>query len=81
MVLLNQQDFDVSLMDIVMPEIDGLECTKKLKEQGVSIPIVSLSGNNSLECQAEYLAAGMSGVLSKPTNQLQFEEVMQQILG
>ncbi|GAB6069315.1 hypothetical protein JCM30760_04120 [Thiomicrorhabdus hydrogeniphila] len=48
MELLSKQDFDVILMDMVMPEVDGLECTKNLKEQGVSVPIVSLSSNDSL---------------------------------
>lgn len=78
---LKQHHFDVILMDSVMPEVDGLECTKKIKAMGISIPVVSLSGNNTPESQADCFAAGMSGALSKPTNKVMFEKVMQAVLG
>jgi CheY-like chemotaxis protein len=65
-------DYDMILMDISMPEMDGYEATHKIRFSGVSgggtIPIVAVSANSSLRNIAESFEAGMNEHLSKPVN-------------
>lgn len=58
--------FDIILMDIQMPVMDGLECTRKLRSKGFNIPIVALTANAFKEDQKLYLDSGMNTYLSKP---------------
>ena len=64
-------DFDLVLMDIQMPEMTGVEATLAIRrgeaERGAApTPIVAVTANVMSEQVAEYLAVGMSGVVSKP---------------
>ena len=63
--------FDVILMDIRMPVMDGLEATKKIRNMeerpdGAKIPIVAMTANAFEEDVKKSLEAGMNGHLSKP---------------
>jgi DNA-binding response OmpR family regulator len=57
---------DVVLMDLSPPDIDGLEDLKKLRQRGVSVPILILSGRHSLEQRVEGVSAGADDYLGKP---------------
>ncbi len=61
-------DYDLILMDIQMPHMDGVEATRQIRSAGTgSVPvIVALTANVMAEEQAAYLAAGMDAVLAKP---------------
>jgi CheY-like chemotaxis protein len=62
-------DFDVVLMDIHMPEMDGLEATRRLRLEShprARVPVLALTASAMHDEQSECLAAGMNGVLSKP---------------
>ncbi|MEM1229260.1 MAG: ATP-binding protein [Pseudomonadota bacterium] len=58
--------FDVVLMDIQMPVMDGLEATRQLRAQGWQTPIIGLSANVFPDDQQQYLAAGMVDFVAKP---------------
>lgn len=62
--------FDIILMDVQMPEMDGLEATKAIRKSGhpdaESIPIIALSANSFSNDVEKALACGMNGYLSKP---------------
>jgi PAS domain S-box-containing protein len=62
-----QLPYDVILMDVQMPEMDGITATRALRAKGFSdIPIIALTANSRDEDKQECRAAGMSDFLSKP---------------
>lgn len=77
-----KQDFDLILMDINMPILDGISAMKQIKilEQRVDTkktPIVALTANSIAGDKERYLQEGMDGYLSKP---IEFEKLLS-ILG
>ena len=62
----NKADYDIILMDINMPVMDGITATKILRENGYKKPIVSLSANVIETDRASFLSAGVNDTLNKP---------------
>ncbi|MBF0588174.1 MAG: PAS domain S-box protein [Magnetococcales bacterium] len=64
--------YDLILMDVMMPELDGLEATKKIRKREVStgrhLPIVALTASVMQEDHRQCLESGMDGVEGKPIN-------------
>ncbi len=61
--------FDVVLMDIQMPHLDGLEASRAIRNlagAAAAVPILALTADPQMEESGEHLAAGMTGHLSKP---------------
>ncbi|MBX3463912.1 MAG: response regulator [Planctomycetes bacterium] len=58
--------FDVVLMDVQMPIMDGLTATARLRQQGCTVPVVALTANATEHDQAACLAAGCDAFLVKP---------------
>jgi len=61
--------FDVILMDIKMPNMDGVEATRAIRALGGSsgaVPIIALTANADPEDAVGYIASGMSSVVEKP---------------
>ncbi len=75
-----QTDYDLVLMDCLMPELDGFETTRRLRlleqETNRHIPIIALTANTSQEDQKRCLKAGMDDFLSKPFEQKQLRAVL-----
>lgn len=61
-------NFDLILMDIQMPEMDGIEATQKLRDEGYKKPIIALTAHVTEEYVKEAQKAGMNDYLSKPVN-------------
>lgn len=75
-----QQSFDLVLMDIQLPGMDGVEATARIREQtlGVHLPIVAVTANALPGDKESYLAAGMDDYLSKPIEPAQLHRVVEQ---
>ncbi|RDL38000.1 CheY-like protein [Venustampulla echinocandica] len=66
LVIENPQMFDLILMDISMPVLDGIGATREIRNAGLTIPIIAMTAN-ALKGDAEvYLAKGMDGYIQKP---------------
>lgn len=76
-----RQRFDLILMDVQMPGLDGLEATRQLRARGDSTPIVALTANATIESHKTCLEAGMSDFISKPFRYQQLQRVLHRYLG
>lgn len=82
----NQSDtpFDLVLMDVQMPVLDGLAATRSIRAAGVDakrLPIVAVTANAYAENTEECRAAGMQGHLPKPLSLDELAAVLEQLLG
>jgi signal transduction histidine kinase/CheY-like chemotaxis protein len=75
----SQSDFDLVLMDIHMPVMDGLSSARHIRalpgERG-QVPIVALTADVMNDAQTQAMAAGMNAFLSKPLQKTQLQAVM-----
>lgn len=72
-----EQEFDVILMDVQMPVMDGVESTVKIRERGIKTPIIALTAH-ALKGDAEnFLTNGMDAYVSKPIDEKQLLETIE----
>jgi CheY-like chemotaxis protein len=72
MQLLDKEDFDILLLDINMPIMDGMECVKAIRElkdkKKAMIPVVAITGNAKNYSETDFKEAGFNDALMKPLN-------------
>jgi two-component system sensor histidine kinase/response regulator len=77
---LAQHSFDLVLMDVHMPEMDGIQATMAIREKekstGVHQPVIAMTALAMTGDRERCLAAGMDGYLSKPIDLLKLDEVL-----
>ncbi len=80
---LERGHFDIVFMDVQMPNLDGLEATRRYRERerGSRTPIVALTAHSRREDRARCLEAGMDAVLTKPIDLKQLEDVVRSLTG
>lgn len=75
------QDYDLIFMDIQMPEMDGFEALKLIRQRGFSNkPVVAMTAHAMPEHREECLSAGMDEYISKPIRRPELIRVLQQFL-
>ncbi len=79
--LARSEPFDLILMDMQMPIMDGIEATRRLREEGNQIPVVALTANVMQKHREAFEAAGCNDFLGKPIDQKLLLETLSPYLG
>ncbi len=81
--VISANEFDVVLLDHMMPEMDGLETLSKLKEEGLKKPgtvYISLTANAVVGAREKYLEAGFDDYMAKPMKPVELEDMLAKYL-
>ena len=81
---LEKESFDLVLMDVQMPEMDGFEATQAIRKKeettGTHLPIIAMTAHAMQGDKERCLEAGMDGYLSKPLNVRDLLKVIRAVL-
>ena len=75
----NRRDFDVILLDDMMPKMSGTITLKKIKEREIEIPVVALTANALTGMKESYLESGFDDYISKPMEKKEVATVLNKI--
>jgi two-component system, sensor histidine kinase and response regulator len=82
---LERQRFDLILMDVQMPVMDGMEATAKIRQNetitGAHIPIIAMTAHAMEGDRQRFLESGMDGYISKPVHSRELFEVIESLSG
>ena len=71
---------DLIIMDIQMPILDGIEATIKIRELGVTTPIVALTALNTISEKSKYEKYGFNEIVEKPVRKVMFLKMIERYL-
>jgi DNA-binding NarL/FixJ family response regulator len=80
MELVNENDYDVCLLDINMPQLDGMEAAKLIKATKPDTKIIMLTTYNDREIISELIHIGISGYLLKNSDKLELVEAINRVM-
>jgi CheY-like chemotaxis protein len=79
--VIEQQDYDIVFMDHLMPEMDGVEATLRIRSLDLdyvhNMPIIALSGNAAAGMRELFLESGMNDFISKPVDVSHLDTIME----
>ena len=82
---LEVENFDLVLMDVQMPELDGLEATRMIRAReqrsGEHVPIVAMTAHAMRGDREDCLSAGMDGYVAKPVRMQELYDVLESLFG
>lgn len=78
---IQKRSFDLILMEIQMPVLDGLEATRQLRSLGIKTPILAITANAFAEDKKQCLEVGMNDFLSKPLQPELLTKMIREWLG
>jgi CheY-like chemotaxis protein len=73
--------FDLILMDVQMPQMDGIEATRRIRAGGSQVPVVALTAHATDEVRRACLEAGMTDFLAKPIRREQLYRLIDALTG
>ena len=74
--MVEKEEYDIILMDINMPVIDGFETTRRLRSMGVIMPIVALTAFDKEEITEAAISAGMNDIIIKPFDPVKLFQII-----
>ncbi len=77
--LLEHQEFDLVLMDLDMPELDGIQATRLIRSRQISIPIYAMTAHHDQQHADQCHDAGMNGFLTKPINPSDLLRILEEV--
>jgi signal transduction histidine kinase/DNA-binding LacI/PurR family transcriptional regulator/CheY-like chemotaxis protein/HPt (histidine-containing phosphotransfer) domain-containing protein len=75
--MIRQGRFDIVFMDHMMPEMDGVDAVKIIREFDVSVPVIALTANAVTGAKEMLMAAGMNDFLSKPVIKEELVDILE----
>jgi signal transduction histidine kinase/ActR/RegA family two-component response regulator/HPt (histidine-containing phosphotransfer) domain-containing protein len=74
--IIRDKQYDLIFMDHMMPEMDGVEAAKIIREMGVTIPVIALTANAIIGAKEGFLTAGMNDLLTKPIDKKLLKKIL-----
>lgn len=74
--ILEKEYFDIILMDINMPLINGFDTTRKIRSKGIITPIVALTAFDKAEITEEAISAGINDIIMKPFDAIKLVDMI-----
>lgn len=75
------ENYDIILMDDMMPKMSGVETLKKLKEiDGFNVPVIALTANAIAGMREKYISEGFTDYLAKPINKVELNNIISKYL-
>ncbi|KFF05596.1 response regulator [Flavobacterium reichenbachii] len=78
--ILETETFDLILMDINMPLMNGFETTKRIRQQGIKTPIVALTAFDKDEIKDEAMASGINDIIIKPFEPIKLFSILNYLI-
>ena len=75
--MVKEKNYDLIFMDIMMPEMDGVERLKQI--DGFKTPVITLTADVELDSEEKYLNLGFTAYLEKPINIEKLREIISKI--
>lgn len=75
-----RESFDLILLDLRMPRLDGFQAVGCMREQGIVVPVIALTALDYPELASDCKAAGYTGWMIKPVTPSGLEQVMETYL-
>ncbi|MCK4630664.1 MAG: response regulator, partial [Bacteroidales bacterium] len=73
---ISKKKYDIVFMDIMMPEIDGLEATREIRAMGYKIPIIALTADLGDKTKKSAYDAGINEFVGKPIKSDELKKIM-----
>jgi DNA-binding NtrC family response regulator len=78
---LEAEPIDLVITDLNMPEMDGMELTKRIKSRSPELPVIVITGYGTFHTERQVLASGADGYIPKPCTIHRVRETVNHALG
>jgi CheY-like chemotaxis protein len=78
-VLADPQGYDLLLSDIDMPEMNGIDCARAIRQAGLGLAIIAVTATSPDSTKADCFEAGMSGFMRKPVSIAELKRALREV--